>query len=49
MKEKPKMYQNKVNKVFHNNKLVYMSGREKKEYNVDRVNDIRMKIDNFIL
>ena len=48
MKEKPKMYQNKIDKVFHNNKLVYMSSYHKDGYDVKKTNDIRMKIDNII-
>ena len=46
--EKPKMYQNKIDKVFHNNKLIYMSSEKKNSINVDRVNDIRDKIDRII-
>ena len=46
--EKPKMYQNKINKVFHNNKLIYMSSDHKNIYNVLKTKDIRAKIDNII-
>lgn len=49
MDDKPKMYQNKIVKEFHNNKSVYTS------YNVDsnpdtitNINDIRKKIENII-
>lgn len=45
--EKPKMYQNKINKVFHNNKLIYMSNNIK-SYNPTKVNDIKNKIDNIL-
>ena len=45
--EKPKMYQNKINKVFHNNKLIYMSNNTK-SYNPTKVNDIKNKIDNIL-
>lgn len=53
MDKKPKMYQNKVNKEFHNNKSVYVSYEENntisKDY--DKVVDsniIRKKIDEIV-
>ena len=46
--EKPKMYQNKINKVFHNNKLIYMSSNKKSSYNPVEVTDIKNKINNII-
>ena len=45
--EKPKMYQNKIAKVFHNNKMIYMSN-SKPSYNPVKVNDIKAKINNII-
>jgi len=48
MKEKPKMYQNKIDKIFHNNKLVYMSSDKIKMGDVYKINDIRKKIDDII-
>jgi len=48
MREKPKMYQNKIDKVFHNNKIVYMSSDNNKTFDVYKVNDIRKKIDEII-
>ena len=45
--EKPKMYQNKIDKVFHNNKLIYMSSTPK-PINHTKVNDIRNKIDHIL-
>ncbi len=48
MKEKPKMYQNKVSKEFHNNKLIYTSFDK---YNSDiryDTSDIRKKINDII-
>ena len=48
MKEKPEMYQNRVNKEFHNNKIVYTSFDKNvriKQYTGD---EIRKKINNII-
>ena len=46
--EKPKMYQNKIDKVFHNNKLIYMSSDKKNNIRVEKLDDIRNKIDRII-
>ncbi len=46
--DKPKMYQNKVNKVFHNNKEVYTSYDKKIVNNNIDINDIRKKINSII-
>lgn len=46
--EKPKMYQNKIDKVFHNNKLIYMSSDKKNNIRVEKLDDIRNKIDMII-
>ena len=43
MENKPKMYQNKVNKEFHNNLSVYTS--IDKEKNIISNNNIRKKIE----
>ena len=49
---KPKMYQNRVNKEFHNNKVVYTSfdkSNHLEKYNeVVDSNEIRKKINNII-
>ena len=48
MKEKPQMYQNRVNKEFHNNKMVYTSFDKNvniKQYTGD---EIRKKINSII-
>ena len=46
---KPKMYQNKVNKEFHNNMSVYTSyGNNNKVVNNIDSGDIRKKINNII-
>ena len=48
MKEKPQMYQNRVNKEFHNNKIVYTSFDKNvniKQYTGD---EIRKKINSII-
>ena len=48
MKEKPQMYQNRVNKEFHNNKIVYTSFDKNvniKQYTSD---EIRKKINSII-
>lgn len=48
MKEKPQMYQNRVNKEFHNNKMVYTSFDKNvniKQYTSD---EIRKKINSII-
>jgi len=48
MKEKPKMYQNKVAKEFHNNKLIYTSfGNDNFDIRYD-TSDIRKKINDII-
>ena len=46
MKDKPRMYQNKVNKEFHNNKLIYTSFDKTEKYN--NFDDIIQKINNII-
>ena len=49
--DKPKMYQNRVNKEFHNNKTVYTSYLEEDNKVVNDINlenDIRKKINNII-
>ena len=48
MEEKPKMYQNKINKEFHNNKLVYMSNNQNNKNTIYDINDIRKKINDII-
>ena len=51
MNEKPKMYQNRINKEMHNNRLVYNSydKNDKNIYNeVVDSNEIRKKINNII-
>ena len=52
MEDKPKMYQNRVNKEFHNNRQVYTSYDNKNNSlnkdNILNINDIRKKIDNII-
>ena len=48
MEEKPKMYHNKIDKVFKNNKNVYMSSDKKEVFCVTKNNDIRKKIDEII-
>ena len=53
MQEKPKMYQNKEYKEFHNNKEVYMSNdRENNKTNEVNIlknsNDVRKKINDII-
>ena len=48
--DKPKMYQNKVNKEFHNNRLVYTT-YDKNKVSVNdsiNINDIRNKINKII-
>ncbi len=45
--EKPKMYQNKIDKVFHNNKLIYMSNNNK-NINPTKVADIKNKINTIL-
>ena len=49
MNEKPKMYQNKIDKEIHNNKLVYTSFEKEsvKETNWN-ITDIRKKINDII-
>lgn len=46
--EKPKMYQNKIDKVFHNNKLIYMSSTKSEPYNQNKIEDIKAKIHNIL-
>ena len=54
MKDKPEMYQNKITKEFHNNKMIYTS-YDNKESNIEwdtsvirkKINDI-MNANNFI-
>lgn len=53
MSEKPKMYQNRINKEIHNNKLVYSSFDNDNKINniyseVVDSNEIRKKINNII-
>ena len=50
MKDKPKMYQNKVNKEFHNNRMVYATYNEEEatDNSINDINDIRKKISNII-
>ena len=48
MEEKPKMYQNKINKEFHNNTLVYMSNNQNNKNTIYGINDIRKKINDII-
>ncbi len=46
MKEKPKMYQNHINKIFHNNKQIYNSLDYLNQKN--DIRDIRKKINDII-
>ena len=47
MSEKPKMYQNRVNKEFHNNKLIYTSfDKDKNSVIKYDTADIRKKIND---
>ena len=46
MDNKPKMYQNKVDKVFHNNKNVFTTINNKNR--VMESNDIRKKISSIL-
>ncbi len=46
MEEKPRVYQNKINKEFHNNRLVYTSYDN--NTNKEVVSDVRNKIKNII-
>lgn len=46
MEEKPRVYQNKINKEFHNNRLVYTSYDNNP--NKEVVSDVRKKIKNII-
>ena len=48
MTEKPKMYQNKTNKVIHNNMAVYTSFDKKNELIKYDTGDIRKKINDII-
>lgn len=48
MKDKPKMYQNRVNKEFHNNRLIYMSSNKEDDKNILGISDIRKKINDII-
>ena len=53
MSEKPKMYQNRINKEFHNNRVVYNSYDKDNKTNdiyneVVDSNEIRKKINNII-
>ena len=48
MAEKPKMYQNRVNKEFHNNKEVFMSSDRNNTNYVWSSNDIRKKINDLV-
>ena len=48
--DKPKMYHNKINKEFHNNRLIYTSydNNNKILNNSNNINDIRKKINKII-
>lgn len=46
--ERPKMYQNRENKVFHNNREVFMSMDRSNENRVKDIKDIRKKITDII-
>ena len=50
MEDKPKMYQNKVNKEFHNNRTLYTSYSDNYDNSniVNNLNDIRKKINDII-
>lgn len=50
MEDKPKMYQNKVNKEFHNNRILYTSYSDNYDNSniVNNLNDIRKKINDII-
>ena len=42
------MYQNKIDKVFHNNKIIYMSNTNHKAHNNNKINDIKNKINSIL-
>ena len=48
MGDKPKMYQNRSNKIFTNNKEVYMSSDRNTTNYVFNSNDIRKKINDIV-
>lgn len=48
MNDKPKMYQNKINKKFNNNRTVYMSGDRRNTDVIWESNDIRKKINDIV-
>ena len=48
MGDKPKMYQNRSNKIFTNNKDVYMSSDRNTTNYVFNSNDIRKKINDIV-
>mgnify|MGYP003293212463 CR=1 FL=1 len=48
MKEKPKMYQNKIDKKFDNNRYMFMSNDRDNSLRVFGSNDIRKKINDII-
>ena len=48
MSDKPKMYQNRVDKVFKNNREVFMTGDKEEISLVFNSNDIRRKINDII-
>jgi len=48
MSEKPKMYQNKITKEFHNNKKIYTSINEHHSFNTLEVDTIRKKINEIV-
>ena len=49
MKDKPKMYQNKIDKEFNNNKIVYKASEgSDRSSNIWNMNDIRQKINDII-
>ena len=51
MQDKPKMYQNRVNKEFHNNKTVYAtydSNEKSNDYDYLHLNKIRKKVQDII-
>jgi len=51
MEDKPKMYKNKIDKEFHNNKVVYMSSdksNDKKTISIEQSSDVRKKINDII-
>ena len=49
MNNKPRMYQNRINKEFHNNREIYTTyDKEDNQDYITNINDIRRKIESII-